>query len=65
MKKIHRCKLHRYTHEYTVCPECGCQYCDTHWAQCPRTSWHPNHGQSAADTGRRYNQLEQARSTTK
>lgn len=59
--KVHRCKLHGYTHAYTVCPACGCQYCPHYWPACPRTSWHPAHGTTAEDTGRRYAALQDAR----
>jgi hypothetical protein len=31
------CKLHKGAHAYTVCSECGHQYCNRHWAvACPR-----------------------------
>jgi len=55
--KIHRCRLH--DHPYTVCPLCGCQYCPRVWPSCPRESWHPAHGTSEEDTGRRYRELEE------
>lgn len=57
--KIHTCKSHG--HPYTVCPRCGCQYCERTWPVCPRLSWHPAHGVDDADRGRRYADLEQGR----
>lgn len=59
--KVYRCKSHDYRHEYTVCPQCACQYCPKTWPQCPRVSWHPAHGTDDADRGRRYTALEDAR----
>lgn len=35
MKTTLKCKLHGYTHMYTVC-HCGHQYCAQVWAGCPR-----------------------------
>ena len=54
---VYRCALHGYSHLYTVCPACSCQYCPRVWKFCPRISWHPAHGRDAADTGRRYTEL--------
>ena len=58
--KIYRCKLHDYSHDYTVCPSCGCQYCPEHWAVCPRTSWHPSHATTAEGAGARFASAETA-----
>lgn len=61
MITIHRCKLHDYAHVYTVCPDCGCQYCPEYWASCPRLSWHPAHGLTLADAGQRLQALQLGR----
>jgi len=51
--RVYRCKCH--DRPYTVCPDCGCQYCPAYWREgCPRLSWHPGHGATAEDAGRRY-----------
>jgi hypothetical protein len=60
-KKIYRCKAHQYQHEYTVCPACGCQYCDRIWEACPRDSWHPAHGGTTEEIGQRYSELNGVR----
>jgi hypothetical protein len=59
--KIHRCKFHHYTHLYTRCPACGCEYCAQVWPVCPRTSWHPQHATTDEERGRRYRELEEGR----
>lgn len=56
---VHRCKLHG--HPYTVCPLCACEYCVQTWPVCPRASWHPAHGTTPEEIGRRYQALEQGR----
>ena len=30
------CKLHDREHPYKVCRDCGHQYCDRYWNDCPR-----------------------------
>jgi hypothetical protein len=50
--KIYSCKCHNKI--YTVCHDCGCQYCTITWNGCPRTDWHPSHGATAEDIARRY-----------
>jgi hypothetical protein len=58
---IYPCKLHHKVHTYTVCPDCGCQYCPEIYGLCPRLSWHPNHATEAAEIGKRYQALEDVR----
>jgi hypothetical protein len=59
MKPIHKCKIHGK--DYTVCPQCQCEYCELTWPVCPRLSWHPSHGTTAEESGRRYQALQLAR----
>ena len=58
--KIHTCKHCRCP--YTVCPQCQGQYCAVYWkGVCPRARWHPGHGDTPEEIGRRYQALEQGR----
>ncbi len=59
MTKIHICTLH--AKPYTVCPDCGGEYCEKTWKVCPRIDWHPSHGTTAVDIARRYTALDDAR----
>lgn len=59
VKPIHRCKPHG--EPYTVCPTCGCEYCERTWPVCPRGSWHPSHGTTAQQIADRYTALAEAR----
>jgi hypothetical protein len=59
MVKVLGCKAHGYKHLYVICPLCQCQYCAGTWSTCPRMAWHPAHGSTPEETGRRY-ALQQA-----
>lgn len=56
-----RCKVHHGAHEYTRCGVCDCEYCPHSWEACPRGSWHPAHGSTDEEVGRRYRAMEASR----
>lgn len=58
---IHRCKSHRGAHAYLRCPLCACEYCPQTYSACPRTAWHPAHGETDAEIGERTRVLTAAR----
>lgn len=61
MRTPHRCKFHKYSHPYTVCPTCRHEYCGLMYRSCPRFSWHPLHGATDAEMGKRTRALSEPR----
>ena len=53
MRTVHKCKFHNRRHDYTVCPDCGAEYCSDVWTVCPRTSWHWAHGATEGERAAR------------